>query len=170
MEMTISIFSVIFTAPMPNSRRALMIPIPRSSIKWRILSGELPTNVLLETRRISTASSAIRRWPRLINSMAVSLLPTPLSPKISTPSPYTSTSTPWRVMRGASSTFRVLMRLERKAEVPSLVRTRGTEYFSAVSLMQSNISSPLVTTMTGGLWLKKVSRQLFSSSADSRPI
>ena len=51
-------------------------------------------------RRISTASSAMRRWPRFTSSMAVSLLPTPDSPASMTPSPYTSTSTPERVMVG----------------------------------------------------------------------
>ena len=57
-------------------------------------SGAMPMILLLETLRSSTASSAIRRWPRLTSSMAVSLLPTPLSPRIRMPSPYTSTNTP----------------------------------------------------------------------------
>jgi serine kinase of HPr protein (carbohydrate metabolism regulator) len=42
---------------------------------------------LTTTLRSSTASSAIRRWPRLTSSMAVSLLPTPESPRIRMPSP-----------------------------------------------------------------------------------
>ena len=44
-------------------------------------------SVSREMRRISTASSAMRRWPRLMSSRAVSLLPTPESPMMSTPSP-----------------------------------------------------------------------------------
>ena len=82
-----SIFSESLTAPIPKMRRALMMPMPRSSMKWRIFSGDWPTSDLLETRRISTASSAISRWPRLMSSIAVSLLPTPLSPTSRMPSP-----------------------------------------------------------------------------------
>ena len=44
--MTMSIFSVTLTEPMPKMRRALMMPMPRSSMKWRILSGAEPTRVL----------------------------------------------------------------------------------------------------------------------------
>ena len=70
MLMHMSIFSVSLTAPMPKMRRALMMPMPRSSIKWRMFSGAWPTRDLLDTRRISTASSAMSRWPRLMSSMA----------------------------------------------------------------------------------------------------
>ena len=87
MLMHMSIFSDILMAPMPKMRRALMMPTPRSSMKWRMFSGARPTKDLLDTRRISTASSAMRRWPRLMSSMAVSLLPTPLSPTSKMPSP-----------------------------------------------------------------------------------
>ena len=44
-------------------------------------------SVSRDVRRIITASSAIRRWPRLMSSRAVSLLPTPESPVMSRPSP-----------------------------------------------------------------------------------
>ena len=49
--------------------------------------GEEPTNVSGLILVMSTASSAMRRWPCLIRSMAVSLLPTPDSPMSRTPSP-----------------------------------------------------------------------------------
>ena len=84
---TISIFSVSLTAPIPKSLLAFIIPIPLNSIKCRIFSGAAPTSDFLETLRISTASSAISLCPRLISSIAVSLLPTPLSPTINKPSP-----------------------------------------------------------------------------------
>ena len=74
-----SIFSVSFTEPIPKILLAFIIPMPRSSIKCRILSGADPTRVFEETFLISTASSATRRWPRLMSSIAVSLLPTPVS-------------------------------------------------------------------------------------------
>lgn len=41
--------------------------------------------------------------------MAFSLLPTPLSPVIITPSPWTSISTPCIVVRGASQRLRLTM-------------------------------------------------------------
>ena len=47
----------------------------------------VPQDVTGLTRRISTASSAMRRWPRLMSSSAVSLFPMPLSPVSSRPSP-----------------------------------------------------------------------------------
>ena len=50
-------------------------------------SGDVPRSVFRATLRISTASSAIRRWPRLSSSAAASLLPMPLSPMSSRPSP-----------------------------------------------------------------------------------
>src|SRR4030095_9985527 len=46
-------------------------------------------------RESSTASSATSRFPRAISSSAHSLLPAPLGPASSTPTPPTSTSTPW---------------------------------------------------------------------------
>ena len=56
--MTSSTFSVILIAPIPKIRRTSTMPMPRSSIKWRITSGAVPTSVLSDTRLISTASSA----------------------------------------------------------------------------------------------------------------
>ena len=57
-------------------------------------------------RLISTTSSATRRWPRSIRSSAHSDLPMPLSPRISTPSPKTSSSTECRCSRVASRSSR----------------------------------------------------------------
>ena len=74
-------------------------------MKCLVISGERPISVSSLTLWISTTSSVTRRCPRLISSRAVSLFPMPLSPIISSPSPYTSTSTPWMEMHGASSTF-----------------------------------------------------------------
>ena len=48
-----------------------------------LTSAELDCVIL----RISTASSAMSRWPRFSSSRAASLLPMPLSPVRSTPSP-----------------------------------------------------------------------------------
>ena len=45
--------------PMPKMFAALIMPTPRSSTKWRILPGDMPTSVFSETRLISTASSAM---------------------------------------------------------------------------------------------------------------
>src|SRR5260363_387415 len=49
----------------------------------------------------STASSATRPWPRLINSSPSSPLPRPDSPASRTPMPRISRNTPCRVVRGA---------------------------------------------------------------------
>ena len=144
-----SIFSVVLTAPIPNRRRALTIPMPRSSIKWRIFLGEEPTNVFAETRRISTASSAIKRCPRLINSMAVSLFPTPLSPTIKMPSPYTSTNTPCLVTRGASCTFKKEINAASNTHVISSELNNGTSYFSAM-VINSSTGCKLRQNITAG--------------------
>ena len=67
------------------------------------------------------------------------------------PSPYTSTKTPWRVMRGASSMFRTLSRLPIKTQVASLERSSATLYFWASSTISGNgVSSSLRETITAG--------------------
>ena len=97
---------LISTAPTPYMALISMIPMPRISIKWRIFSGDSPVRRPSVTRQTSTTSSATNWWPRLTSSRAASLLPTPLSPVISTPTPYTSSSTPWMVERGARERLR----------------------------------------------------------------
>ena len=78
---------VSFTLSTPNSVFTSIMPIPLSSIKYRVISGAVPTRESSPILLISTTSSDTRRWPRLISSRAASLLPIPLSPMISTPSP-----------------------------------------------------------------------------------
>ena len=89
---------------MPKMDLMSTMPMPRSSIRSRTTSGDSPRS-LRPTRAMSTTSSATSRCPRLMSSSAHSLLPTPLSPVMSTPTPNTSTSTPWRVVRGASTSL-----------------------------------------------------------------
>src|SRR5260363_155917 len=60
-----------------------------------------PFNEIRTEQRKSTASSATRPWPRLINSSPSSLLPRPDSPASRTPMPRISRNTPCRVVRGA---------------------------------------------------------------------
>ena len=102
---TRSIACVSLTLCTPNSVFTSTIPIPRSSIKCFVISGAEPTSVSSLTLLISTTSSVTRRCPLFINSSAASLLPIPLSPIIRTPTPYTSTKTPWIEIQGANSTF-----------------------------------------------------------------
>ena len=70
-------------------------------MKKRAVSGAGPSRNDSARRRTSTTSSATSRWPRAIRSSAHSLLPMPLSPRISTPRPSRSTSVPWTVVRSA---------------------------------------------------------------------
>ncbi len=67
----------------------------------RVSSGQVPITNDSARQRSSTASSATRRWPRTTRSSAHSLLPMPLSPTISTPSPRMSISTPCTTPRAA---------------------------------------------------------------------
>jgi len=67
----------------------------------RHTTGFAPYGGLGPIRWISTTSSATKPWPRLINSKASSLFPTPLSPVISTPIPSTSSNTPCLLVLGA---------------------------------------------------------------------
>ena len=74
-------------------------------MKYLVTPGADPTNVSSLTFLISTASSVTRRWPLFISSSAASLLPIPLSPVKSSPSPYTSSNTPCITIQGASCTL-----------------------------------------------------------------
>ena len=74
-------------------------------MKYLVISGAEPTRVSSLTFRISTTSSLTSRWPLLMSSRAASLFPMPLSPVMRTPSPNTSTRTPWMLMQGASLAF-----------------------------------------------------------------
>ena len=88
-------------------------------MKYLVTPGAEPTNVSSLTFLISTASSVTRRWPLFISSSAASLLPIPLSPVISTPSPYTSTNTPCITMQGASCTLSHLITSAENEDVDS---------------------------------------------------
>ena len=143
---TRSIFCVSLTLNTPNRALTSTIPIPRSSIKCLVISGAVPTSVSSLTLRISTTSSLTRRCPRLISSRAASLLPIPLSPMISTPTPYTSTSTPWIEMHGASSTFSQRIISAVNSDVFFSVWNTGILAFSAIS---RSIAS-------GGRFLQKI--------------
>ena len=46
------------TEPMPYIVRMSMMPSPRISMKWRIISGASPTSRFSFTRQMSTTSSA----------------------------------------------------------------------------------------------------------------
>ena len=123
---TRSIDCVSFTLSTPYSDFTSMIPMPRSSIKCRVMSGAEPTSVTSLTRLISTTSSLTRRCPRFSSSRAASLFPIPLSPMIRTPSPKTSTSTPWMEIIGASFTpsHRIISAI--KEDVAFSVPSAGT--------------------------------------------
>ena len=76
------------TAPVPNNVITLIIPNPRISNKCLIkVDSQLPIKNPFSISLISTLSSATKRWPRLISSNAISLLPIPLSPVNRTPIP-----------------------------------------------------------------------------------
>ena len=81
-----------------------------------------------------------------MSSSAHSLLPMPLSPTISTPSPSTSTSTPWRDVRGASRSSSSAPSLAKATGVDSVVRSSGTRAVSAAAISPSGGSRCLVTT------------------------
>ena len=101
-----------------------------------------------------------------MSSMAVSLLPMPLSPRISTPSPYTSISTPWRVIMGASSWLRKSMvMLVNSTEVCS-VRSRVRPYFCAISMHSGNTSSLREMTSAGISYLNRSSKHLRRSAEE----
>ena len=70
------------------------------------------------------------------------------------PSPYTSTNTPWRVMRGASSVLSAWIRELISGEVISADCSSGTPYFWANSIISGNGSNPRVR-MTAGGWKEK---------------
>src|SRR5258705_11463006 len=70
------------------------MPRPRTSRCGPIASAARPITRSPEGES-SPASSATSRFPRAISSSAHSLLPAPLGPASSTPTPPTSTSTPW---------------------------------------------------------------------------
>ena len=148
---------VFFTLSTPNKVLASMIPIPRSSIKWRVISGALPTRLASLTLRISTTSSDTRRWPLLISSRAASLLPMPLSPMIRTPSPYTSTSTPWIEIQGASSTFSQRMISAINGDVFFSVVKTGIPFSVAIRRISSSGSVFDVKIMHGTLWAQNCS-------------
>lgn len=69
--------------------------------------------------------------------MAVSLFPTPLSPTIKMPSPYTSTNTPCLVTRGASCTFKKEINAASNTHVISSELNNGTSYFLAMVINSS---------------------------------
>ncbi len=119
-----------------------------------MISGAEPNKVVSDTLLISTISSAMSLCPLFTNSKAVSLFPTPLSPSIRIPSPYTSTITPCFTILGASCTLRYLIRPLRKFDVISLVLKIGIWYLLETSIISGKISKPLVITIHGKLSLK----------------
>ena len=144
-----SIFSVSFTAPIPNIFCTSTIPIPRISTKCFITAGDEPTSVIDETRRISTASSATSLCPRFKSSIAVSLFPTPLSPKSKIPSPYTSTKTPWREIRGAKWTLSAPISAAINGDVLTFVLYTGIAHSCAALTISGYTSSPRATISAG---------------------
>src|SRR5215470_11372386 len=64
----------------------------------------------------STMSSATRRCPRVTRSNASSLLPIPLLPRMSTPTPITSIRTPCTEVLAVSASWRKRSMLSMKAE------------------------------------------------------
>ena len=138
---------VSITEEAPKRAFTFTTPIPRSSIRCLSISGAEPISVSSLTFLISTTSSVTRRWPLRISSSAASDLPMPLSPVIRTPSPYTSTSTPWTEMQGASFTFSHRMASAIKDEVDFFVESRGILWARAACMkMGSGFSSRQNTT------------------------
>lgn len=74
--------------------------------------------------------------------MAFSDLPTPLSPVISTPSPWISISTPWTVVRGASQMFRLTISWAMKSLVDCSVVNRQTLFRRASSSISGGTGIP----------------------------
>ena len=109
-----------------------------------------------------TVSSLMSRCPRSISSSAVSLLPTPLSPVISTPMPYTSTSTPWIVIVAAKTSSSCEYRRREKSEDSSGVERIAVAFFSASSTKCSEGLYPPMNTIQGGSYEKILS--IFSYS------
>src|SRR5262245_45007450 len=79
------------------------MPRPRISMWWRMRSGARPIGVPLGPGAISTTSSATSRCPRATSSSAHSLLPIPLGPSSSTPTPCTSSKAPCSRVAGAAA-------------------------------------------------------------------
>ena len=154
------------------------MPIPRSSIKYFVTPGAEPTSVSLLTLRISTASSVTRRCPLLMSSNAASLLPIPLSPVINTPTPYTSTNTPWITIHGASCTFNQPITSAIKEEVASCDLKIGIWHFTASSKIFGSGSNPRQNTRHGILLessciyrsYRSVSERLFKYEYSTFPI
>ena len=119
----------------------------------------------------SGASSAIRRWFRVSNSSASSLLPVPDSPVISTPMVKISMKTPCRVSRGASR--REIWYSRKLTSSQSL----WPEDMSGVSVSRASLtrssatSSPLATMIAAGrssMMRASVSQRVRESSPSSQ--
>ena len=129
------------------------------------MSGALPTRVASLTFLISTTSSATSLCPLFRSSSAASDLPIPLSPMISTPSPYTSTRTACTDILGASSTCSHLSTSCTNADVTASDVSTGTPCFFAISMINGYGSRPRQNIRHGGLYEKNSSMmRLFSSS------
>src|SRR5438270_1448047 len=103
---TISTFFRSRTAETPNRSLMLMMPMPRISMWCLMISLPLPCTDPPCRRLRSTMSSATSRCPRVTRSSASSLLPMPLLPRIRTPTPITSMSTPWTEVEAVSASWR----------------------------------------------------------------
>ena len=96
-------------------------------------------------------SSATSRWPRTTRSSAVSLLPMPLLPTISTPMPSTSISTPWSSVDGASRSAIHVGDRAMKSAVTSDDTSSGTPRASAaLDAAPRAASAPRHTTTHAG--------------------
>jgi hypothetical protein len=93
----------------------------------------------------ATTSSATKRCPFSTRSSAASLLPTPLRPISSSPTPNTSTSTPWIDARGASSSSKRDVSTEITVELINGLRITTTSWRRATSRTIGGTSRPRET-------------------------
>src|SRR4051794_26686403 len=109
-------------------------------------------------------SSATSRCPRVTRSSASSLLPMPLLPRMSTPTPMTSMSTPWTDVLAVSASWRKASMWSMKVEERWLVRRSGTRASVASRFIQSSTGRFLVTIrQASGSWKRLRMRRSASS-------
>jgi hypothetical protein len=135
-RMTISTFFWSTIAMWPNRSRMLMIPRPRISMWYRVMSAPLPRMVAEPRFSRWMTSSETNRCPRRMRSSAHSLFPTPLFPRRTTPMPRISIRTPWIVVASEKTRSRCPRISGMSSEVGRSETSRGIPRRSAVSAIR----------------------------------
>src|SRR3990172_13366924 len=108
-----------------------------------MVEGLCPRRVVGDVFFISTTSSATNLCPLTTRSSTISLFPTPLLPRRRTPTPKTSTKTPWKVIVGAKRVSKYFVILDIKSELNKLDLIIDTPVFLADSIITRGIEGTL---------------------------